>query len=67
MEDYNYLGRTTVRSPATAIRRGLEPLDVTINSDVKQDEFEAQSDVNYELQTVEVQLEGRITGKRVTV
>jgi hypothetical protein len=37
------------------------------NFDVNHDKFEVQLDVNHEALIIEVQLEGRITGRRVMV
>jgi hypothetical protein len=42
-------------------------IDTTVNFDVKLDEFETQSDVNRNAQTIEAQLEGRIIGRRIVV
>jgi hypothetical protein len=39
---------------------------VAINYDVNYDKFEVQSDVNHKIQTVEAQLEEKITGISIT-
>jgi hypothetical protein len=40
---------------------------MTVNFDINHNEFEAQSDVDYETQTIEAQLEQRINERRVTM